>query len=230
MSLFSRASQRASSLVRGVRSRGGELDYQKYWDNRYRQGGTSGAGSYGDSAEYKASVINRFVADHDVTDVVEFGCGDGNQLSHYELPKYLGLDVAQSAVDRCRSRFADDPTKSFQRIIPGEDLDLDQYDLALSIEVLMHVIDEDDFLWSLEQIFRHSRKYVVIQTPLTALRNFAKGYHERYRDLFPYLVPYVGEFAITEIITHPSVTPEGRRRGEIGEASSDFIIFERRVS
>ena len=33
-----------------------------YWEERYRRGGNSGAGSYGKLAEFKAEVINDFVA------------------------------------------------------------------------------------------------------------------------------------------------------------------------
>ena len=32
-----------------------------YWELRYRNGGTSGAGSYGRLAEFKAEVLNEFV-------------------------------------------------------------------------------------------------------------------------------------------------------------------------
>src|SRR5690349_24554192 len=52
-----------------------------YWEERYRQGGNSGVGSYGQLARFKAQTINRFVAEQAVTSVVEFGCGDGAQLA-----------------------------------------------------------------------------------------------------------------------------------------------------
>ena len=52
-----------------------------YWENRYKNNGNSGAGSYGRLAEFKADVINNFIAENKITSVIEFGCGDGNQLS-----------------------------------------------------------------------------------------------------------------------------------------------------
>lgn len=52
-----------------------------YWEKRYERGGTSGPGSCGRLAQFKAEVVNRFVAEHDVQSVVEFGCGDGGVVS-----------------------------------------------------------------------------------------------------------------------------------------------------
>lgn len=84
-----------------------------YWERRYVTGGTSGAGSYGAMADVKAAFLNRFVAEHKVQSVIEFGCGDGNQLALANYPSYIGLDVSRTALDRCLTRFAADPTKSF---------------------------------------------------------------------------------------------------------------------
>ena len=63
----------------------------EYWENRYSAGGHSGVGSYGSFAEFKADVLNQFVSTNRVQTVVEFGCGDGNQLSLAKYPKYIGL-------------------------------------------------------------------------------------------------------------------------------------------
>src|SRR5258706_45661 len=85
----------------------------RYWESRYVSGGTSGAGSYGVQAEYKASFLNSFVADNNVRTVVEFGCGDGNQLRLAAYPSYLGLDVSSKAVHMCIEAFRSDQSKSF---------------------------------------------------------------------------------------------------------------------
>lgn len=84
-----------------------------YLERRYADGGTSGAGSYRASAEVKAAFLNDFVRALGVGSVVEFGCGDGNQLSLADYPAYIGLDVSRSAIALCQRRFAADPTKSF---------------------------------------------------------------------------------------------------------------------
>jgi len=66
---------------------------REYWTLRYSIGGNSGAGSYGKFAEFKAEVLNAFVATHDTKSIIEFGCGDGNQLCFVNFPNYLGFDI-----------------------------------------------------------------------------------------------------------------------------------------
>ena len=56
-------------------------DSGSYWEQRYVRKRTSGAGSYGRLAVHKAEVLNQFVTDNNIDTVVEFGCGDGNQLT-----------------------------------------------------------------------------------------------------------------------------------------------------
>ena len=62
-----------------------------YWEQRYAQGGNSGVGSCGKFAEFKAELLNRFVAQHGVHTVIEFGCGDGNQLSLARISSLHGV-------------------------------------------------------------------------------------------------------------------------------------------
>lgn len=50
-----------------------------YWEARYTSGADSGVGSYGAFAEFKAEILNNFVAQNRVASVIEFGCGDGNR-------------------------------------------------------------------------------------------------------------------------------------------------------
>ena len=87
-----------------------------YWEKRYAAGGNSGAGSYSRFAEFKAEILNGFVARHGVRSVIEFGCGDGNQLKLAAYPDYVGFDVSATAVQGCRTLFASDSHKAFRLI------------------------------------------------------------------------------------------------------------------
>ncbi len=71
----------------------------QYWRDRYRTGGNSGAGSYGRLASFKAEIINAFVREHNITSVIEFGCGDGLNSLLADYPTYLGFDVADESID-----------------------------------------------------------------------------------------------------------------------------------
>jgi hypothetical protein len=85
-----------------------------YWEERYAGGGNSGVGSYSKFAEFKAEVLNDFIVSNSVGSVIEFGCGDGNQLSLANYPRYLGFDVSATAIDLCHAPFAGDESKSFK--------------------------------------------------------------------------------------------------------------------
>jgi len=89
-----------NSFVKGKirRLKTDKFDYIRYWDHRYDQGGTSGNGSYGELAIFKANIINSFIMEHKVNSIIEFGCGDGNNLSLYKIKKYLGLDVSEKSI------------------------------------------------------------------------------------------------------------------------------------
>ncbi len=136
---------------------------RRYWEHRYTEGGDSGAGSSGVLAAYKASVLNDFVKTHDIRSVVELGCGDGQQLLLAQYPTYTGLDIAASAVARCRVLFAGDSSKKFvhydpQHFQPGEF----QADMAISLEVIFHLTEENLYRLYLQHLFALSRRWVVI--------------------------------------------------------------------
>ena len=57
--------------------------------------------------------LNNFVNKNNIDSVIEFGCGDGHQLSLADYPRYIGLDVSRTAIELCSHRFLNDPTKSF---------------------------------------------------------------------------------------------------------------------
>ena len=91
-----------------LRQRIGFRGSARYWERNYARGGTSGPGSYNALAEAKAAFLNDFVRTRQVRSVIEFGCGDGHQLSLADYPAYIGLDVSRSAIELCKRRFAGD--------------------------------------------------------------------------------------------------------------------------
>jgi hypothetical protein len=136
-----------------------------FWEDNYAKGGNSGNGSYGVLADFKARVLNDFVVEHDVETVIEFGCGDGNQLSLAKYPSYIGLDISPTAVRQSIERFDDDRSKSFflydwaawhdpQRVIRAE--------LALSLDVLFHVVEDDAYHRYLSDLFDAADRWVAI--------------------------------------------------------------------
>ena len=113
---------------------------------------------------FKAEIINGFMEENAAQSVIEFGCGDGNQLSLMAYPRYLGLDVAPGAIELCSHRFRDDFTKSFilldpKHFKPGLGLSAD---LTLSLDVIFHLVELETYETHLRQLFATSNKWVII--------------------------------------------------------------------
>ena len=130
-----------------------------YWEQRYKNGGTSGAGSYGRLAKYKAEVLNAFVKERGVKSVIEFGSGDGNQLILAEYPKYTGVDVAETAVRACRARFAGQDEKTFMSVA---EYDGSRAELALSLDVIYHLVEDAVFEQYIRALFDAAVRFVII--------------------------------------------------------------------
>ena len=132
-----------------------------YWESVYREGGTSGPGSYGRLAQFKAEILNEFVRTRDIRTVIEFGCGDGAQLQLAEYPEYVGVDVAAGSILRCSALFAQDSTKRFY-LVDALPKDLGTFDLAISLDVIYHLVEDSVFDLYMRRLFRVTRRHVII--------------------------------------------------------------------
>lgn len=130
-----------------------------YWERRYAEGGNSGAGSYNELAQFKAEILNDFVARYGVKSVIEYGCGDGNQLRLATYPRYLGFDVSQEAVRMCRQAFAGDDSKDFK---PLTEFANETAELVLSLDVIYHLVEDDVFEDYMRRLFASSTRFVAI--------------------------------------------------------------------
>jgi hypothetical protein len=188
----------------------------RYWEARYAAGGTSGAGSYGAQAEYKASFLNRFVADNAMRTVVEFGCGDGNQLRLARYPSYLGLDVSRTAIKRCAELFHDDATKSFVFYDPALFEDRAGFlraDLALSLDVVYHLVEDDVFDRHLRQLTEAAERYVVVYASDDDRRVAAP--HVRHRRFTEWIEEQAPTLRLIETVPRPDPSYQ------------EFFVFER---
>ncbi|WP_440115533.1 class I SAM-dependent methyltransferase [Paenibacillus sp. QZ-Y1] len=196
------------------------FDYKGYWEQTYRSGETSGRGSYGVLAEFKAEVVNGLIQRESISSVIEFGCGDGNQLQYMNYGEYLGMDVAASSVRLCASKFANDASKSFMLYTPGLWINRGflKADLTVCLDVLYHITDETDFRNTLYDILHTSAEWVVLYTRLKENGNPGIDTIQD-RNLFDYLLDYP-DFKVQEII--PQRYPD--------QSSADFVILRRTPS
>ena len=186
-------------------------------------GGNSGVGSYGKFAEYKADVINTFVTESRTQSVIEYGCGDGAQLTLAQYPEYIGFDVSGDALSRCKNRFESDPSKRFALIseYAGE-----RADLTLSLDVVYHLVEDTLYDTYMRRLFGSADRYVIV---------YSSNYDES-RDL---TVPHIRHRNFVEWVSHnypdwnllrhvPNKYPY---KGDASEGSfADFYVFGRDVS
>jgi SAM-dependent methyltransferase len=194
-----------------------------YWERRYERGGSSGGGSYGRLARFKAEVLNDLVRRHGVGSVLELGCGDGHQLSLARFPRYVGLDVSRAAVERCRRRFADDASKRFF-VHPGEPLPVDarRAEATLSLDVIFHLVEDEVFERYMSDLFDMSERMVVVYSSNEEAESpFPHVRHRRFTD---WVDAHRPEWRCVEVIPnrHPS---DGRN--EESASPAQFYVFER---
>lgn len=135
------------------------FDSTQFWIDEYKAGRNSGVGSGGEFAAFKARVITKFIKDHDVKDVVEFGSGDCRQAAIIPYPKYTGFDVSPEAVRLGQNMFKDDPTR---RIAHVSEYRGEMADLALSLDVLYHLVEDNVFDKYIRALFNAAKKYVIV--------------------------------------------------------------------
>jgi hypothetical protein len=135
-------------------------DPDRFWEDHYRAGGHSGPGSYNRLAEFKAEFLNAFVERNGIKTVIEFGCGDGNQLSLATYPSYLGVDVAPAAIELCQHKFAGRPDRAF--VDRSELAEGTAADLALSLDVDFHLVQDAGYDRYMRRLFDAAGEWVVI--------------------------------------------------------------------
>jgi hypothetical protein len=194
-----------------------------YWERRYVSGGTSGPGSYGKFATFKADVLNGFVQRHGIRTVIEFGCGDGNQLRYANYQSYLGYDVSHVAISRCRCLFRDDPGKQFMHS--------DAYcgqtaELCLSLDVIYHLLEETSFESYVRRLFSASRKFVILYTSDTDENPKGQSPHIQHRNVTTWIARNIDGWQMIERI--PNRFPYA---GDSAVGSfADFLIYGRKLS
>ena len=149
-----------TALKAAIRGRIGFDSSASYWESRYRRGGHSGAGSYNRLAEFKAHVLNDFVSANAIEDVIEFGSGDGAQLALAKYTRYTGVDISATVLEATRRKFAYDSTIRF--LHTTETTKDDRADLALSLDVIYHLVEDEVFDEYMRQLFDAAKKNVII--------------------------------------------------------------------
>lgn len=193
-----------------------------YWEERYKAGGNSGIGSYNRLAVFKADVINAFVAKHGISSVIEYGCGDGNQLKLGAYPRYLGFDVSPAAVELCRKTFAGDASKSFKRV---DEYANETADLAMSLDVIYHLVEDAVYEPYMHRLFASAQRFVIVySSDDESLNPKYGGYHVKHRQFTAWVRQHAPEWELIETI--PNKYPY--RDSDPDTSLADFYFYRKR--
>ncbi len=190
---------------------------EAYWIQRYNSGGNSGAGSYHKLAEYKAEIINDFVTGNNVTTIIEYGCGDGNQLNLAEYPSYIGFDVSPKAITLCQNIFQDDKTKKFRLMTEYKG---ETAQLTLSLDVIYHLIEDEVYYSYMERLFDSSERFVIIYS---SNYDAEQEYHEKRRQFTKWVKTNVSHWKLTRHIPNRFPYNGNNEEGSL----SDFNIYKK---
>jgi SAM-dependent methyltransferase len=107
-----------------------------YEGNRWGQG--SGEGSYAIHTRGYVAFLQKFLAEHPIKTVLDFGCGDWqfSQSIDWRGVHYLGLDIVDSVIEANQRRFG---TANVEFRVRADDaIPLPDADLLISKDVLQH--------------------------------------------------------------------------------------------
>jgi len=194
----------------------------EYWRERYREGGNSGAGSYNHLAEFKAEVLNRFVAQRRIREIIEFGSGDGNQLHYAVYPSYTGFDISEDALTQCRERFKADLNKTFLHL-SSYDPARHKADLSLSLDVVFHLVEDRAFEDYMSRLFESSNRFVIVYSSDTDDDLGVSAPHVRHRQFTRWVAANQPNWRLVETIKN-RYPYDGNH---LLTSFADFFVFER---
>jgi SAM-dependent methyltransferase len=215
-----KAIKAAVNRLAGKKPSGRFTNSAEYWESRYRSGGNSGAGSYNRLARFKADFLNRFVEERGVQSVVEFGSGDGAQLTLARYPQYTGVDVSETVIRVARERFAGNPSVRFLHISEvTPDL---KADLALSLDVIYHLVEDQVFELHMRQLFGSALRYAIVYSSNDTSQ--WRTPHVRHREFTSWVSANRSDFRLIEHV--PNAFPFDPDDLE-NTSFADFFVFER---
>lgn len=167
----------------------------KYWENRYKTGKNSGLGSYDPEAiKFKSDYVNSLIKNNNIKTLVEFGCGDGNQLKLFKgYNHYYGTDISETVIKNCKNLFKNDNNKTFEydlsKIIDKK------YDLSISLDVIYHLVEDKLLETYIDNLFKTSNLVSIYTTNHNMRYN---GGHVRHREIKPLISERYPDFELID--------------------------------
>lgn len=131
------------------------MESKEYWNRRYSSGNTSGDGSYGVVLAKKLEMLKDL---KDIRTITEVGCGDFNFGRHvlelFPDAQYLGTDISEVIVEKNAREYPQHIFVNTEGVPPA--------DLIMCVDVLLHVLHDDEVEQLLKRLEQSWRKYLVL--------------------------------------------------------------------
>ena len=156
-----------------------------------------------------------------IRSVIDYGCGDGNNASLFSFPTYLGLDISEIMVLKCRKMFEKNTNMVFLQT-PMNGLTF-YADLVISLDVIYHLVEDDIYLRYMQDLTESANRYLIIYSSNSDKEHPAS--HVKHRVFTDWLELNRPEFALIEQVENPFPTELGSGGGDM--SFSDFYVFEK---
>jgi len=196
---------------------------RNYWNQRYTRGGNSGNGSYNNNAIFKAEILNKFIKNKNINTLIDFGVGDGNQLKYIDTQnlKYIGIDISEFVISKCKAIFNNDTSKTF--ILDTDITNTTKSELVISCDVIYHLVEDEVYRKYMKKLFFMSEKYVIIYAKDEEIE---LARHVKFRKFTKYIQ---NNFPNWKLIQHiPNKYPQINLKADNSNTSpSDFYIYKK---
>lgn len=186
--------------VLGYKNKKINFEVSTYWDNRYRSGGGSGAGSEGTYLEIKKKVILPIINELGIKNIEDFGCGEGSLIPYLPLDRYKGYDISPTIINKLKNKYGGSTKYEFNLI---NEACVGEPDMALSLDVFFHLVEDSVCDEYLQKIIGSRPKWILFLTwnSKVIYTEHIKGTHVRYRDLTRHMHCF-DSYTLDRIIPH----------------------------
>ena len=132
--------------------------------------------------------------------------------------KYRGYDISETIIQNCKKQFENDLTKEFLIL---SDYEPKIFDLAISLDVIFHLVEEENFENHMKLLFESSNKFILIYSSNFEKMNLLLKPHIRHRRFTDWVNENVPDW---KLILH---TPNKFKKSVRHNSFSDFYIFEK---
>lgn len=214
-----------SNLVWKIKPKGIFEGSKEFWNKRYKSQGTSGPGSYGRLALFKSEIVNDFLKHHEVKSVIDFGCGDGNQIRDIQFSEYIGFDVSENTIKKCRKLYEDKKNYLFK---VTDEYNGEEADLVISLDVIFHLVENRVYQKYMERLFNASRRYIIIyssnfeQISLNPFKPYKQVRHRKFTD---WISKNQNDWKLYRFIENPYMKKTGD--SSKNHSHSNFYIYKK---